>query len=70
MKRTARRRRRRLAVELSAALVAKLVALIVIWNMWFADGDRLRVDADGVADALYAAPASHPPESKGNAARP
>jgi hypothetical protein len=67
---TVPRRRRRLAVELSAALIAKVVALVVIWNVWFAHGDRLRVDAAGVAEAIYTLPASSAAERKVDAARP
>jgi hypothetical protein len=50
------RKRPRLALELSVALVVKFVALVVIWNLWFADPQDRRVDGEDIARAIYAAP--------------
>jgi hypothetical protein len=48
-----RMRRARLAVELAVALVVKLAALAVIWNIWFAHPASKRLDAPGVGAAVY-----------------
>jgi hypothetical protein len=48
-----RRRRTRLAVELTVALVVKLAALAVIWNVWFAHPASKRLDAPHVGAAVY-----------------
>jgi len=64
------RRRRRLALELSVALVVKFVALVVIWNVWFADRQDRHVDGEDVARAIYAAPAASAPGRDDRAARP
>jgi hypothetical protein len=50
-----RRRRTRLAVELTVALVVKLAALAVIWNFWFAHPASKRLDARDVGAAVYSA---------------
>ena len=49
-------RRRRLALEITAALVVKFAALVVIWNVWFAESASLRVDGNAVAQSIYASP--------------
>jgi hypothetical protein len=48
-----RRRRSRLAVELTVALVVKFIALAVIWNIWFAHPASKRIDAPGIGAAIY-----------------
>ena len=52
------RRRSRLAMELTAALVVKLVALAAIWNIWFAHPASKRVDAPTVGTAIYSSEAA------------
>jgi uncharacterized membrane protein len=64
------RKRPRLALELSVALVVKLVALVVIWNLWFADPQDRDVDGEDIARAIYAAPAVAAPGRDDRAARP
>ena len=54
-----RRRRSRLAVELTVALVVKLVALAVIWNIWFAHPASKRIDAPGIGAAIYSSEAEN-----------
>ncbi|MEO8751866.1 MAG: cytochrome oxidase putative small subunit CydP [Casimicrobiaceae bacterium] len=53
------RRRPRLALEIAVALAVKLVALAVIWNVWFAHPASKRLDAPGVGAAVYSAPAAN-----------
>ena len=53
-----RRRRARLAVELTVALVVKFVALAVIWNIWFAHPASKRIDAPGIGAAIYSSEAA------------
>jgi hypothetical protein len=54
-----RRRRSRLAVELTVALVVKLVALAVIWNLWFAHPVSKHIDAPGIGAAIYSSEAAN-----------
>ncbi len=51
-----RRRRPRLALEIAVALAAKLLALVVIWNVWFSHPASKRLDAPGIGAAVYSAP--------------
>ena len=53
-----RRRRPRLALEITVALAVKFVALAVIWHLWFAHPAARRLDARGIGAAVYAAPAA------------
>jgi hypothetical protein len=53
-----RRRRPRLALEIAVALAVKLMALAVIWNVWFAHPASKRLDAPGIGAAVYSAPAA------------
>jgi hypothetical protein len=48
-----RRRRPRLALELTVALVVKFVALAAIWHLWFAHPASKRIDAPSVGAAVY-----------------
>ena len=48
-----RRRRPRLAVEITVALIVKFAALAVIWNIWFAHPASKRIDAPGIGAAIY-----------------
>lgn len=52
------RRRSRLAVELTVALVVKLAALALIWNIWFAHPASKRVDASAIGAAVYSSEAA------------
>jgi hypothetical protein len=51
-------RRSRLAIELTVALVVKLVALAAIWQIWFAHPASKRVDAPRVGTAIYSSEAA------------
>ena len=50
-----RRRRPRLAVEITVALVVKFAALAVIWNLWFAHPASKRLDPQSIGAAVYSA---------------
>jgi hypothetical protein len=52
------RRQSRLAVELTVALVVKLVALAAIWNIWFAHPASKRLDAPSIGAAVYSSEAA------------
>ena len=54
-----RRRRPRLATELTVALVVKFVALAAIWHLWFAHPASKRIDAPGVGAAVYSSEATN-----------
>jgi hypothetical protein len=53
-----RRRRSRLAVELTVALVVKFVALAVIWHLWFAHPASKRIDPASIGAAVYSSDAN------------
>ena len=48
----------RLRREVGWLLIAKMVALLLLWGLFFSAPHRLRVDGDGVADRLAVAKAS------------
>jgi hypothetical protein len=48
-----RRRRPRLALELTVALVVKFVALAAIWHLWFAHPASKRIDAMSIGATVY-----------------
>ena len=48
-----RRRRPRLAVEITVALIVKFAALAVIWNLWFAHPASKRLDPQSIGTAVY-----------------
>jgi hypothetical protein len=43
----------RYAREIVVVLVVKAIAMVVIWNVWFAGSARNGVSADRVAERLY-----------------
>jgi hypothetical protein len=47
------RRRPRLSREIALVLAVKLLALVVIWSLWFAHPETPRLNAERVADTLY-----------------
>ena len=61
---------RQYAREIAVVIVVKIVALAVIWSVWFADSARKHIDGERVAEKIYApeSPASTPREP--HAARP
>ena len=46
-------KRPRLALELTLALVAKMIALAIIWHVWFSDPEGQRTDGERVSAAVY-----------------
>ena len=60
-----RRQRPRLALAIVATLVVKVVALAMIWSIWFSHSQGKRLDGEQVGSAIVASP-SAPPE-KGSA---
>ena len=54
-----RRRRPRLAMELTVALVVKFVALAVIWTIWFAHPASKHLDASTIGAAVYSSKAAN-----------
>jgi len=53
--------RRRLKREIALVLVAKLLALLAIWSLWFAYPESSQLDPGRVRDALYASRAAVQP---------
>jgi hypothetical protein len=49
---------RRLRREVGWLFIAKMVALLLLWGLFFSAPHRLRVEGDGVADRLAVAKAS------------
>ena len=47
---------RRLGVELALFFAAKVVALGVIWALWFSPADRPTVDARTIASSVFDQP--------------
>jgi hypothetical protein len=52
----------RYALEITIVLVVKLIALLVIWNIWFAGPSRNHVGPEGVAEKLYSGQSAAPEE--------
>ena len=46
-------RRRRLAREITVALMIKLAAMAMIWHVWFSDPEDRRIDAERVGARMY-----------------
>ena len=46
-------RRRRLALEITLVLMIKLMALAMIWHVWFSDPEERRIDAERVGARMY-----------------
>ena len=59
------RRRPRLVLEIALVLALKLIALAVIWNIWFSNPQGKAIDGDSIASAIYSAV-----RAKTDAARP
>ena len=55
--------------EIAAVLVVKLIALFVIWSIWFSDSARKDVDAERVAERVYSSQSAAPGEGATHAAR-
>jgi len=53
---------RRFAWEIVIVLIVKTVALVVIWDVWFAGPGRKGVSADRVAERVYLSPPSALPQ--------
>jgi len=62
-----RRRRPRLAVELTVALVVKFAALAVIWNLWFAHPASKHLDPPSIGAAIYSSEAGRVDGSRAHA---
>jgi len=56
--------------EIAAVLVVKVIALFVIWSIWFSDSTRKDVDAERVAERVYSSQPAAPGEGATHAARP
>jgi hypothetical protein len=56
--------------EIAAVLVVKVIALFVIWSIWFSDSARKDVDAERVAERVYSSQPAAPGERTTHAARP
>ena len=65
-----RRPGRRYGREITAVLVVKVIALFVIWSIWFSDSTRKDVDAERVAERVYSSQSAAPEEGATHAARP
>ena len=46
-------RRPRLALEITLVLMIKLMALAMIWHVWFSDPEEHRIDAERVGARMY-----------------
>ena len=51
-------RRPRLALEITLVLMIKLMALAMIWHVWFSNPEERRIDAERVGARMYSS--SHP----------
>ena len=54
------KQRPRLALEIALVLIAKIVALTLIWQAWFHDPETRRVDSERVGAAVYSLPPTPP----------
>ena len=43
----------RLALEITLVLMIKLMALAMIWHVWFSDPEDRRIDAERVGARMY-----------------
>jgi hypothetical protein len=66
---SAPRRRSRLALEVAVVLVVKLVALALMWKVWFSDPAAHHLGPERVGSVVYSS-ASAPPPTGGKHARP
>jgi hypothetical protein len=54
------RRRSDLALEIALVLAVKALALLLIWNVWFAHPSERQLDSQRIADAIYTSqPVAH-----------
>jgi len=60
-------KRSRLALELTLALVAKMIALGIIWHVWFSDPESQRTDGQRVGAAVYSSTATIPQQDSAHA---
>jgi hypothetical protein len=60
-------KRPRLALELTLALVAKMIALAIIWHVWFSVPEGQRTDGERVSAAVYSSYATIPQQDSAHA---
>jgi len=65
-----RRTGNRYAREIAVVLVVKLIALFVIWSIWFSDPARKDVGAERLAERVYSSQPAALGEGATHAARP
>ena len=58
------------AFEIAVVLVVKLIALFLIWSVWFAGPWRKDVVTKGVAERIYSSQPVAPAEGAVRASRP
>jgi uncharacterized membrane protein len=61
------RRRSRLAIEIALALIVKLVAMVLIWNVWFSDPASRRLAPERVGAVVYSSGSAAEPQRATNA---
>jgi hypothetical protein len=66
----ARRPGRRYAREIAVVLAVKLIALYVIWSIWFDGPARKDIGAERVAERVYSSQPAVPREGATHATRP
>jgi hypothetical protein len=60
----------RYALEIAVVVVVKVIALFVIWSIWFAGPLRRDVGAERVAERVYSSQPAAPAEGAMRAAGP
>jgi hypothetical protein len=60
-------KRPRLALELTLVLVAKMIALAIIWHVWFSDPEDQRMDGERVGAAVYSSSTTIPQQDSAHA---
>jgi hypothetical protein len=60
----------RYALEIAVVLVVKVIALFVIWSIWFVGPARKDVGAERVAGRIYSSQPAAPAEGATRAAGP
>jgi hypothetical protein len=66
----ARRPGHRYAREIAIVLTVKLIALYVIWSIWFDGPTHKDIGAERVAERVYSSPPAVPGDGATHAARP
>jgi hypothetical protein len=61
------RGRPRLALEITVALIVKLVAMVFIWNVWFSDPASRRLAPERVGAVVYSSGSAAGPQRAPNA---